>query len=394
MNSWKTTRPSIAATVACLLCFSSAVAKKPGDTGGSRGDKGPSYRVIALDMRDGTGRVLTGNAFGINASRLIVGSVTDAEAEVPLAEAVCWTASKVDGQWESQIHSLDQGPFIQTAASDCNKSGEIVGNAYDGISPTAAYWADKSFPLEPLPSPLASSWAEEINNSGIVCGTARDGVGEYRALLWYLTEAGWKYVQLPPQGAPGLDENGAPLPHRSYTNAISDEEFGTGLITVVGWSNENAVAWTVILDDFGHPVVGSATILHPMGAATGVNNTGVVCGNALLGLSSGGDGVVWVNGGPAEPLAPTYSQWNNPRKGWPNDVNDDGLIVGYALFQACLWPNKDADPILLDDFLPKGKRATFRSLGNAYAVNKSGEIVGHGSIGENLPSPPFLAVPE
>ena len=95
MNTRRFCSAAVALTVAaaaCLLCCRCAEAKKPDNTGGGGGDKGPYYQIIKLDMDDGTGRVLDGDAYGISTSRLIVGGVMDAEAPQPRTEAACWTA--------------------------------------------------------------------------------------------------------------------------------------------------------------------------------------------------------------------------------------------------------------------------------------------------------------
>lgn len=378
--------------VACVLCCASPswAGKSDKPRGGGGGDKGPSYRIIKLDTDDGAGGTLEGSAFDINHSRLIVGGVNVSIGGETRSKAAYWTVTELDGSFASDLRFLDDDGFTDThtGAYGCNELGEIVGQADDAIG---VYWADTNAAVEALPAPLPRTGAEAINLNGVICGWSDTGfdvaVDEQRALAWSFTGGVWKYLELEVLGSP---EEGNQ--NRAHALAISDEDVDSGLITIAGESNGNAVIWTVILDVNGALLAGPATILDLGAKATGVNNVGTVCGFGRVGTSSGGDGVVWVNGGQAEILAlDTSKTWNSPHAASPNDVNDNGLIVGYNFIQAVIWPNKDASLIVLNDFLPR-RRSPFGSLDLASAVNESNEIVGFGGF-EEL-SLPFLAIPK
>ncbi len=402
MRRWKVTLRIVAVAItACLLCFTLAEAKKPDNPGGGGGpDKGPSYQIIKLDTND-NGETLVGSAFDINDllldnSRLIVGGVNDSSGEAIRARAAFWTVAELeDGSFASKLNFLDAAGFFHTGAYGCNEWGEIVGAADNALA--AVYWSDTNSALEELPAPLAFRYAEAINNSGVICGSSAssfNAVDEIRALVWSFTGDEWKYLELAPQGDPGEDEDGNTFPNQAFAAAVSDEDADTGVITIAGHSNGNAVTWTVILDGSGGLLAGPATILDPGAEARGVNNEGMVCGSGHTGPSSGGDGVVWIDGGPAELLALDDSKiWNSPRNVFPYDVNDNGVIVGYNGFQAVIWPSQDASLIVLDDFLPPRRKSPFFSLVLARAVSESNEIVGAGGTEEGL-TQPFLAIPK
>jgi hypothetical protein len=386
MKRWTGTRGgTLAAAIGLVLvCFTAAWAAPPegkggGGGGGGGGDKGPSYQIVQLDTDDGTGGTLSGNAFDINSSRLIVGSAD--------LLAACWTVTEVDGELQSNLHHLDNSSFTYSLAFGCNDGGEIVGTADDSL---AVYWADKNATAEGLPAPLAIGSAEAINNGGVSCGWSAEGfnvdLDEQKALAWSFTGGAWQYLELTTLGSPGEDQYGNPLADRAYAVAISDADPVTGVIMIAGQSNGNAVIWTVALDGNGSLLAGPAMILDP-GDASGINNSGTVCG------STGGDGVVWAGGGPADVLALDESQlpWGL-LTGLPMDINDNGVVVGDS-GHAVMWPNKDASLVVLDDFLPR-KKSPFSSLTAAHAVNGANEIVGVGSPDGSDSRQPFLAVPK
>ena len=147
-----------------------------------------------------------------------------------------------------------------------------------------------------------------------------------------------------------------------------------------------------MLDGNGGLLAGPAMVLD-YGKAAGLNNRGTVCGTRYDG---GAEGVVWIDGGPAESLDPyRVPSYTNPQTVLPHDVNDSGLIVGGTAqgYSAVIWSNKDAALISLNEFLPK-RRSPFSLLIDAWAVNEANEIVGYGSLDGVSPQLPFLAVPK
>jgi hypothetical protein len=378
---------SAIARIGCLaatLCFIPiAEAKKPDKPGGGGGgNNGPSYQIIELDNDDGAGGTLTGVARDINTSRLIVGAMD--------SSAAFWEMTETNGSIQSELHFFDTTGFATSHAFGCNEWGETVGFGRNDLHP-ALYWPSKDAPPQVLPATFESSSAHAINNDGVACGWERAESTPYDpvvATAWSLAGGQWTQLELPALGDPGEDEQGAPLANRSSADAIRDEDETTGVISIVGVSNDNAVLWTVTRTESGSLVAGPAVILDP-GYATSVNNTGTVTG------ISGSDGLVWVNGGVGELLPPSDKKdpWYVPT-GFPYDVNDVGVVVGYDPAGAVLWTSKDTPLVLLNEFLPK-RRSPFSTLTSAEAVSETNEIVGwgHSADAEELLSIPFLAVP-
>ena len=371
-----------------------------GNGGGGGGNEGPVYEIYKLETIDLQGIRRRGVAEDINSARLVVGAAArDATSGDEIYRAAAWSVNELDGQVVSQMNYLDNTGFdtdSSSSANGCNESGQIAGNA-GGVH--AVYWASADDLIEDLPAPLDNSSAAAINGQAIICGmcAASDANGnwtEVRGLVWSCVNGQWQNLQLDPLGDPGTDAAGQALPDFYYANDLSEVDSATGAMTVVGYSNYTAVAWTVYVDSAGQLTKGPATILDTNGEAGAVNNEGMIAGQAYVGVSSGNDGVVWINGSTAEILALDDSRPRGvPRQSWPSDVNDNGLLVGHNFFQAIVWQHKDAPATVLDAFLRKGRNATFSSLGAANAVNAANEIVGRGWTESTGLSTPFLALP-
>lgn len=379
---------------------STVCAQGNGNGNGGGGNEGPVYEIHQLETIGLQGMRRRGVAWDINSARLVVGATAiDSTSGDEIYRAAAWSVNEVDGQVVSQMNYLDNTGFdadSYSSAHGCNASGEIVGSAGDIH---AVYWSSAYDMIEDLPAPLEISEAAAINNQAIVCGmcAASDGNGnltEVRALVWSRVNGQWQPLQMDPLGDPGTDSTGQTLPDFYYANDLSEVDSATGSMTVVGYSNHSAVAWTVYVDGDGQLTKGPTTILDTNGEARAVNNQGMIAGQAYVGVSSGNDGIVWIDGGPAEILALDDSRPRGvPRQSWPSDVNDNGLLVGGNFWQAIFWQHKDAPVTILDDFLRKGRNATFTSLGTAYAVNAADEIVGRGWTESTGLSTPFLAIP-
>lgn len=378
-------RLALATMMVGSLCVSSSYAQKGGKPGGGGGKSGPSYKIIKLDTRTANGDILFGIARDVNDSRLIVGQIRDGE----LWRAAYWQVTESSGSFASTWALLDDTGFegFVTNPRGCNNLGEIVGSAGDG---NAAYWSSTNGTLELLTGPDDFSWANAINDQRVICGGSGslDGANGSQAVVWYRVNGQYSQLVLPPLGATELDADGQLLPDWSEAHAINNVNESSGAITIVGQSNGNAVLWMVTPDADGILFVAAAMILDPSAWARGLNNKGDVCGTRNTA------GVVWVDGGTSFPLTPTYSQYGNPQNVHPVDINDNGLIVGYDVVpsHAVFWPSKDAAPILLENFLAKGKSTNFDYLEFAFAVNRRNEITGYGKY--NGIEIPFLAVPE
>lgn len=368
MRHSKATRRIVLVTMAvCLLCCTVAQAKGP------KKPSGPSYDIVKLDDADGA---LEGFAHDINDARLIVGTAYDSSAEEPVVRAAYWTVTESRRSISSILNFLIGGEV----AAGCNEAGEVVG--FGGEA--AIYWEDTSAVAEELPalSGDVRSGAEAISNDGVICGWSQsapdilDGRRRSSAVVWRVT---WGDAGPEIWGPLELDVLGEPLYNLDFVLAKAVGGQDNGVVTIAGDSNGKAVKWTVILDNNGGLVAETATILSNRGEANGVNNLGIVCGDADL------EPALWIAGIP----------WVLDRGGvtgfvTAHDVNDNGVTVGS---EAALWPvvwsNPDATMVRLDTFL---RKSPFDSLNYAHAVSESGEIVGFGGI--NGTKSAFLAIPK
>jgi hypothetical protein len=248
-----------------------------------------------------------------------------------------------------------------------------------------------------LPAPLDYSVAKDINLESVICGYSGSG-NEFRALAWSQVGGQWQALELQTVGDPIIDEDGSPLPGQAFARAISDADSETGLITIAGDSNDNAVLWTVSLDQTtGALTEGTVTMLES-GSSNSIawclNNSGTAFGYIMgvEGVFWGVQGVFWENGGGPVPLA-EYKHMNLYGAGVPNDANENGMIVGYCRFGAVLWATQDSPATLLDDFLQK-RNSAFSGLYSSEGVNEADEVVGYGVAEDDFFHLPFLAVPK
>lgn len=367
---------SIAIAVS-LLALDSAMGQKRKPGGG---DGSPSYNIIKLDDVGGT---LDGFAYDINQARLIVGVVNDSvSADQTIARAAYWTVTEAKRSVESRLNLLDGGDCTHTYALGCNEAGEVVGQGDD----RALYWPHPQAPPLALPSPTGSvrCGANAISNDGVICGWSASVPGDPAdtALAWRVTEDGlWGPLVLETEIP---DPNGTGV----SATALSDQGIG-GVVTIAGVSNDKAMIWTVTLTGDGGLAFDTATNLSPTGQATGVNNLEIVCGNADLdSVNNTAEAAIWIGGAPI-PLNVGASSW----AARPQDINDEGVIVGYARPSqyAVLWAGPDANMVALDKFL---KNSPFSFLTTAHAVSESGEIVGYGWISDTASHAAFLALPK
>jgi hypothetical protein len=350
-----------------FLVVSGVEAKKPGGKGG-----GPSYDVVKLDDADGT---VEGFAYDINDSRLVVGVARDVSSDAQTA--CCWTVTKSKRTYQSTLHFLDGGG----RAWGCNEMGEIVGSQEVSQGQAqAVYWPDRTASAVVLPAPPdgADYSAYAISNDGVICGASYPIPLEVASpLVWRVTPDGVSGPLTLTTLAP--DPTGFDV---VVANDVSDQD-QSGVVTIVGRSNGNAVSWTVLLSGDGGLLPGPAYILSYDAEATATNNLGLATGSAAFAPKSA---AAWIGG---VPLVLDSDQL--PYSAFPNDVNDSGLIVGSAglVGEAVFWPSPNDAVISLGKFL---KNSEFDSLKNAQAVNPSGDIVGYGRINDLNFHPAFLAI--
>lgn len=366
---------------ACLLITGlafaiagSAIADKP-----DRKRGGPSYNVIKLDDAGGAVECW---AFDANDSRLVVGVAQDFSSSVQ--SACFWNVEKTRRTYRSTLQFLASGDLIQSKAKGCNESGEIVGEGLTANGKeSAVYWAHQNDLAQSLPSPSDGLWysAASINNDGVICGTSGTFIPgqETAGVVWRVTADGiWGPMELEilDPDPLGMDMVSA--------NDVSDQD-ESGVVTIAGQSNGNAVTWRVTLSTDGGLVAGTAEILSSNADVQGINNLGIACGSAAFAPNKA---AAWI----AEiPIA--LDTGSSPYSATAEDVNDSGTLVGSSGIDssAVVWPDPASTMISLNRFL---RNSPFDYLKKAYAVNPSGDIVGYGVVNETRGHAAFLAIPK
>ncbi len=277
-------------------------------------------------------------------------------------------------------------------ATGVNKWNEVVGS--DNVS--GLFWSSPTaspIALAPLSGDL-TSWAEGINDDGIVIGASEsvDEDGNYVAL-----PVVWR-VFLDNDDAWRVDGPKALPPLQTVAWWVYDiNEVVHGVAQVVGESDGEAVIWTVALNadgTLGSPgfPVAAGTLPAPdsyWSSGYGINNFCDACGQ------SGTLPFVAPAGQPPQPLTVP----RNTFTGQARDINDAGEIVGSADLQlkgnksppgkefAFLW--KDGERTDLTGQIPSN--SGWDRLRRASVINNSGVVGGAGVF--DVPWRGFLLLP-
>lgn len=228
-----------------------------------------------------------------------------------------------------------------TALMDINDSGIAVGTSSNSSNQNRAFMWDGTNLVDLGSLSVSSSCAWGINEKGQIVGYVGSYVSEYKAFLWEdgemiaLSTLGGKWNQ-----AFGINNNGVVV-------GCTEDNYGKYYACL--WENNQVKA---IGGDLG-------------AQAFAVNDKKQVVG------CSGGKGFLWQNN--------TFTYLSNLGYGGSaNDINEDGLIVGWAASQptgqthAVIWDNeKMAD---LNNYI----NAPGWTLSLAYAINDRGQIAGVG----------------
>ena len=346
--------------------------------GGGGKPSGPSYNIVKLD--DANGQHSNGWANDINSWRQAVGQVDSAAPNTGVV-AAHWDVSVVNGQTQSTLTLLKGG----NVAYGINDYGEIVGSGKDADGNSIGlYWSSADadpIVLQPLPGADFSS-ALAINKDGVICGrSAVSGGGwqSYRAVAWRINLINGSPVVNGPIELPGPVDG-------SSAFALNDND-ANGTAEVVGHFERStaAVVWFVQAQNDGSLAVAPVPeVLDADSSATGINNSGAVCGQR------GSLATLWD--------ATSTTTLQRPTKGknkvaWTTafDISNTGVIVGRGGpgavdARAVVWQNSSSSMAYLDSFLESGSH--LGGLSSAEAVNDYGEIVGEGWNGA------FIAIPK
>jgi uncharacterized membrane protein len=323
----------------------------------------PLYRLEMLDVPDATGITAT----DINSAGQVVGYYFDADF---YRQAVLW-----DGAGTARTLAVPPGE-IDADARAINDTGQIVGNATDFAFGVAALLWDATTPsvFETITSVQGeAATANDINSAGVVVG----GIGGWqtgapsRAFVW--TRDG------------GIVDHGVPdegvANQQARWNAVND----AGM--VVGHWNVSISTVHATVGDAATPAVltfgGESDVLPTI--VTAVNNDGVAVG---LGLAQDDAVLVPVvfhgDGSYAEIPGAVLDQDN----GAATAINDAGVIVGTAGIGSAVgavpglraWVHLDG--VTHDLFQSVDSTGPFESFATAAAINADGVIVGSGRLAD------------
>ncbi len=306
------------------------------------------------------------------------------------------------------------GPFA--VANDVNDHGEVVGQSAlaGGLGTYSTRWdaGHIATNLNALGTSTISE-AYAINNNGHIVGMSEDGSGLRSATLW--------------DGRGGITDVHAAI--GSTGSSIPWDINDNGVI--VGQASINPGFSKGFVWDQVNPVQVAGTSFYPGGANYGVNNAGEMVGSgfffgdpddALLAIPDGRGGFDYPLINPIglhfsqarainnSMMAVGHSSFNSTTAGWnaviftgddrdpvqvlgtlPGldtseglDVNDSGMVVGYAWDGAGngipprAWAWVDGEMYDLNDLL--GNDSEFEMLSRASGVNNNGDIVGVGRL--------------
>lgn len=345
--------------VACLLLgiriSTAGKPPKPGD------ETGPSYSLVTLgDEAEG---VVYDHTFGVdmNASNVVAGRVH----LTGIGEfAACWNT-------DGNLKILNGAAYL---ARGLNDNSEIVGMS----GQDAVYWSSIDAVPKVLPrlEGYVAHAAVDINNSGVICGTARNLMDDTvfgRPIVWRV---------LPNGEIAGPFE--LPMLNNANTEAgglaVNEEKHGVSLVVGEAYSTEvgyTAVAWAVTFVTDSVEVMPTELDVGNHARASAVNNA-----NEVVGKSIDGAPMYW-SGEKSHTL--TGLSPDNPW-GWAHGINNSGVIVGQSWHYerkgkqimwegqvAAVWPTPESDPILL---IPINGSVWGGTVWNdARAINDAGVIL-------------------
>jgi len=182
----------------------------------------------------GPGQARSSYATAINKHGDVVGQSFDhPDDDAPHQHAMLWTGAGTGSVTARDLHVDFDNEFLNSVANGINDSGQVVGQAYDGMRERAFVWEDVNgvgtVTILDDVGPGFSSFAHAINNASPaqITGGAHDQSGDSRrGLLW--TVGGGTPVELPvparvgPGWPAGLNEIGEVVGKTSPTKGNED----------------------------------------------------------------------------------------------------------------------------------------------------------------------------
>jgi hypothetical protein len=271
----------------------------------------------------------------------LAGTASSDGLDINDAGVVVGSSGSQAARWVNGVAEGLGAPSVRNTATAINASGRIVGAGSPNDGTSTAY----EFRPGQSPIALGDGRAEDINASGVVVGSGTlpgTGIVARRYLP--------SFQELNPAGA-----------ITSTADGVDDE--GNLYGTYVG---SDFTTHGVVFDGgSGTPIASDGRTILPQGVSPG----GVVAGRLLVTPSSASP--VRVDDGVVTPLPDVPGGWS------PNDVSDDGLVVGgselFAYRSSEGYLSQGGVTTAVSDWLPAGFGWRIASLNG---VNAHRQVVG------------------
>ncbi len=343
--------------------------------------------------------------------------MTTKQRTIPAAVALITISGLAHAQSVELLPALNG----QSMAQDINNSGVAVGQSINALGHAVAVMWDASG----TPTQLGSldgetiSWAEAINASGVVVGYCEDGTGLRRATLWAPGESPFNLHNAMGSNGPsipwdinddGLVVGQAPINPGFAKGFAWDHDAGALVSGIPSFYQGSAFYGTNNVGDlvgsgffFGDPddamyfraddrggyeEVGINPFGFYFSQARAINGSGMIIGHSGYNSTTAGWNACIFTGDDRDPVQ-TLGSLEGYDTSEGLDVNNDGMVVGYAWDgtfsgippHAFAWV--DGTMYDLNDYLATTTNragAPFDVLLRATGVNDNGDIVGFGAL--------------
>jgi probable HAF family extracellular repeat protein len=330
------------------------------------------YKITPLDSPAGATDVY---ATGINNAGQMVGYTVDANGK---SHAALWAP----GGAHTPLQELTNASGQSSQAYRINNAGQIVGKSrFDATFDHAVIWnAGVIQDIGVLPGANGGSFAQDINDQGVVAGSSKAATGQH-AFTW------------------------------TQANGFKDwGSFNPG-------SNSNIAGWNAINN--GGVVAGTAYVLFsPFKASmarpgdttiTNISPVAQFSTGMALAINDSDTIVGYQNPNSGNPHPAIFNgdgTWQDLGtmglgEGWAEDINEDGVIVGRVMgfvddvfIQKAYVYQNGVMTDLLDALGPQGLGDGWSQLFSASGINDNGEIVGAGIYNGQITGFMISPVPE
>ena len=288
-------------------------------------------------------------------------SVTDVQG----VYAVTWDANHV----ASSLGAMDG--HTKSEALSINNNGQIVGYSEDAMGlRMGTLWDGRGgmVDIHTAIGSLGSSIPWDINDHGVITGQASITPGFAKGFVWDQTNP------VVVAGTPSFYQGGSNL---SINN--SGEIVGSAFF----FGDPDDVVLAVPDDRGGYVFPDFGPSGFNFSRATTINNNSMVVGHSTAESTTGTWNAAIFTTDTREPVI-TLGTLPNLDTSESLDVNDNGMVVGYAWdgtgsgFDPRAWVWADGVMFDLNELL--GEDSAFEILSRANAVNAQGDIVGFGRL--------------